>query len=90
MDPSRDGYQNMLDKLCRRRRWYEALGVLERVNSILINSSYQSSMIYISKIDPKLFQNSYHLGEDIDVVGNKELYYAEKSRPTTWRKAKGW
>jgi hypothetical protein len=47
-------------------------------------------MIYISKIDPKLFQNSYHLGEDIDVVGNKELYYAEKSRPTTWRKAKGW
>jgi hypothetical protein len=67
--------------------------VLERVNSI--NSSYQSSMIYISKIDPKLFQiamskNSYHLGKDIDVVGNKELYCAEKSRPTTWRKAKGW
>jgi hypothetical protein len=28
MDPSRDGYQNMLDKLCRRRRWYEALGCL--------------------------------------------------------------
>jgi hypothetical protein len=52
-------------------------------------------MIYISKIDPKLFQiamskNSYHLGKDIDVVGNKELYCAEKSRPTTWRKAKGW
>jgi hypothetical protein len=29
-------------------------------------------------------------GEDIDVVGNKELSYAEKSRSTTWRKAKGW
>jgi hypothetical protein len=28
--------------------------------------------------------------EDIDVVGNKELSCAEKSRPTTWRKAKGW
>jgi hypothetical protein len=27
-------------------------------------------------------------GEDIDVVGNKELYCAEKSRPTTWRKDK--
>jgi RIO-like serine/threonine protein kinase len=29
-------------------------------------------------------KNSYHLGKDIDVVGNKE------SRSTTWRKAKGW
>jgi hypothetical protein len=29
-------------------------------------------------------------GEDIDVVGNKELSCAEKSRPTTRRKAKGW
>jgi hypothetical protein len=28
--------------------------------------------------------------EDVDVVGNKELFYVEKSRPTTWRKAKGW
>jgi hypothetical protein len=35
--------------------------------------------------------NSYHLLEEgIDVVGNKELSYAEKSRPTTWRRAKGW
>jgi hypothetical protein len=34
--------------------------------------------------------NSYHLEEVIDVVGNKELSYAEKSRPTTWRKVKGW
>jgi hypothetical protein len=32
-----------------------SFGMLERVNSIIINSSYQSSMIYISKIDPKLF-----------------------------------
>jgi hypothetical protein len=29
-------------------------------------------------------------GEDIDVVGNKKLSCAEKSRPTTWRKDKGW
>jgi hypothetical protein len=29
-------------------------------------------------------------GKGIDVVGNKELSCAEKSRPTTWRKAKGW
>jgi hypothetical protein len=29
-------------------------------------------------------------GEDINVVGNKELSCAEKSRSTTWRKAKGW
>jgi hypothetical protein len=53
--------------------------VLERVNSI--NSSYQSSIIYISKIDPKLFKfiiYSYHLGKDIDVVGNKELPCARK------------
>jgi hypothetical protein len=69
------------------------LWVLERVNSIFINSSYQSSMIYISKIDPKLFSivmSNTHiiLWEDIDVVGNKELPCAEKSRPTTWRKAK--
>jgi hypothetical protein len=34
--------------------------------------------------------DSYHLEEVIDVVGNKELSYAEKSRPTTWRKTKGW
>jgi hypothetical protein len=32
-----------------------SFGVLERVNSFFINSSYQSSMIHISKIDPKSF-----------------------------------
>jgi hypothetical protein len=37
----------------------------------------------ISKIDPKLFwivisKNSYHLGEDIDVVENKELILCRK------------
>jgi hypothetical protein len=84
----------MLDKLCRKKEMIWSFGVLEGVNSIFINSSYQSSMIYISKIDPKLFwiMSKTHIisGEDIDVVGNKELSYAEKSRPTTWRKAKGW
>jgi hypothetical protein len=93
MDPSSDGYQNMLDKLCRKRRWYEALGCLRKL--IQFNSSYQifndlypwftqsySSNYYVL--------NSYHLEEVIDVVGNKELSYAEKSRPTTWRKVKGW
>jgi hypothetical protein len=34
--------------------------------------------------------NSYHLGESIDVVGNKELSCAETTRPTTWRKTIGW
>jgi hypothetical protein len=73
---------------------YEALDVLERTNSIHINSSYQSYVIYISKIDPKLFLSyyiySYHLEQDIEVVGIKGLSCVEKPKPTTWRKAKGW
>jgi hypothetical protein len=80
MDPSSDGYQNLLDKLCRRRRWYEALGCLRE--SIPINSSYQSTMIYISKIDPRLFQiiisKLISSREDINVVGNKELILCRK------------
>jgi hypothetical protein len=34
--------------------------------------------------------NSYHLEESVDVVGNKESTYAETTKPTTWRKVKGW
>ena len=57
-------------------------GVLEGVNSILINSSYQSSNDLHIQDWPKVtsiycIQNPYHLGEDIDVVGIKELSCAE-------------
>jgi hypothetical protein len=53
-----------------------SLGVLEGVNSILINSSYQSSNDLHIQDWPKVtsiycIQNPYHLGEDIDVVGIK-------------------
>ena len=70
-------------------------GALEGVNLILINSSYQSSNGLHIQDCPKVTSiycilNSYHLEEVIDVVGNKELSYAEKSRPTTWRKVEGW
>jgi hypothetical protein len=57
-------------------------GVLEGVNSILINSSYQSSNDLHIQDWPKVtsiyrIQNSYHLGKDINVVGNKESSCAE-------------
>jgi hypothetical protein len=71
-----------------------SFGMLERVNSIFINSSYQSLMIYIQDW-PEVILNcyildSYHLEGNVDVVGNKESSYVEKSRPTPWRKVKGW
>jgi hypothetical protein len=59
-----------------------SLGVLEGVNSILINSSYQSSNDLHIQDWPKVtsiycIQNPYHLGEDIDVVGIEESSCAE-------------
>jgi hypothetical protein len=39
MDPSSDGYQNMLDKLCRKRRWYEALGCLRESIQFLLTQA---------------------------------------------------
>jgi hypothetical protein len=70
----------MLDKICRRRRWYEALGCLKE--SIQFKSSCQSTMIHISKFDPRLFQNIMSKiissREYIDVVGNKELILCQK------------
>jgi hypothetical protein len=80
MDPSSDGYQNMLDKLCRRRRWYETLGCLRKTIQLTQAINLQWS---ISKIDPRLFWiiiSKTHIisGKGIDVVGNKELSYAEK------------
>jgi hypothetical protein len=60
-----------------------SFGVLEKVNSIFINSSYQSyNDLYIQDW-PKVILNyyiwnSYHLGKDIDVVGNKEIPCAKK------------
>jgi hypothetical protein len=56
MDPSSDGYQNVLDKLCRRRRWYETLGCLRELIQLLSTQAINLQMIYIFKIDPKLFQ----------------------------------
>jgi hypothetical protein len=46
------------------------------------HSSYQSSMIYIHDWTKVIFSNcyvlnSYHLEEDIDIVGNKELSCAK-------------
>jgi hypothetical protein len=53
MDPSWDGYQNVLKKFCRYPKMIWSFGVLERFNSILI-SSYQSYIDYYFKIGPKM------------------------------------
>ena len=39
MDPSSDGYQNMLDKICRNRRWYEVLGCLRKSIQFLLTQA---------------------------------------------------
>jgi hypothetical protein len=44
MDPSRDGYQNMLDKLCRKKRWYEALGCLKESIQFLLTQAINLQM----------------------------------------------
>jgi hypothetical protein len=59
-----------------------SLVVLEGVNSIPINSSYQSSNDLHIQDWPKVtsiycIQNTYHLGKDIDVVGIEESSCAE-------------
>jgi hypothetical protein len=77
MDPSRDGYQNMLDKLYRKNRWYEALGCLRESIQFLLTqainlqwSTYpRLSQGYFKLLCLKLISSQ----EDIDVVGNKEL-----------------
>jgi hypothetical protein len=60
----------------------------------ILTQAINLTMIYIFKIDPKLFLSyyiySYHLEQDIEVVGIKGLSCVEKPKPTTWRKAKGW
>jgi hypothetical protein len=84
MDPSRDGYQNMLDKLCRKKRWYEALGCLrESIQSSLTQAINLQWSTY-----PRLTQGYFKLLclklisslEDIDVVGNKELIPCRKAK----------
>jgi hypothetical protein len=55
-DPSSDGYQNVLDKLYRRGRWYEALGCLRKLIQFLSTQAINLQMIYIFKIDPRLLQ----------------------------------
>jgi hypothetical protein len=76
MDPSRDGYQNMLDKPCRKRRWYEALECLRELIQFLLTQAI-NLQDWPKVISIYYIQNSYHLGESIDVVGNKGLSYAE-------------
>jgi hypothetical protein len=82
MDPSSDGYQNMLDKLFRKRRWYEALECLRKSIQFLFNSSYQSSMTYIQDWPKVIFELLYlkliSSPEDTNVVGNKELIPCRK------------
>ena len=57
------------------------MGCLRELIQFLSTQAINLQMIYIFKIDPRLFQhviqNPYHLGEDIDVVGIKELSCAE-------------
>ena len=57
------------------------MGCLRKLIQFLSTQAINLQMIYIFKIDPRLFQyviqNPYHLGEDIDVVGIKELSCAE-------------
>jgi hypothetical protein len=92
MDPSSDGYQNMLDKLCRRRRWYEALECLRKSIQFLLTQAINLQWS-ISMIDPRLFFKLLCL-KPISSRGkywccrNKELSCAETTRPTTWRKPK--
>jgi hypothetical protein len=77
MDPSRDGYQNMLDKLFRKKRWYEALGCLKESIQFLLTQVINLQW----STYPRLTQGYFKLlclklissWEDLDVVGNKEL-----------------
>jgi hypothetical protein len=82
MDPSSDGYQNMLDKICRRRRWYEALGCLRESFQFLLTQAINLQW----STYPRLTQGYFKLlclklissRRDIDVVGNKELILCRK------------
>jgi hypothetical protein len=72
-----------------------SLGVLERVNLIFFNSSYQSPIIYTQDwsqvISNYYILNSYHLeGRYWCCRKQRSIMCRKKSRPTTWRKAKGW
>jgi hypothetical protein len=46
----------VLDKICRRRRWYEPLGCLRKLIQFLSTQAINLQMIYISKIDPRSLQ----------------------------------
>jgi hypothetical protein len=70
-------------------------GVLEGVNSILINSSYQSSNdLHIQRLTQGYFNLLYSKlissREDINVVGNKESSCAEYQSLQHGGKIKGW
>ena len=57
------------------------MGCLRELIQFLSTQAINLQIIYIFKIDPRLFQhviqNPYHLGEDIDVVGIEESSCAE-------------
>jgi hypothetical protein len=82
MDPSSDGYQNMLDKTCRRRRWYEALGCLRDLIQFLLTQAINLQWSTYSRLTQGYFKLLYlkfiSSREDIDVVGNKELILCRK------------
>ena len=59
MDPSWDGYQNVLNKFCRYPEMIWSFGVLERFNSILI-SSYQSYIVYPLRLTQRWIELLYH------------------------------
>ena len=81
MDPSSDGYQNMLDKICRNRRWYEVLGCLGKSIQFLLTQAINLQW----SIYPRLTQGYFKLlclklissWEDVDVVGSEEILYAK-------------
>jgi hypothetical protein len=86
MDPSRDGYQNMLDKLCRR--WYEGLGCLRELFQFLSTQAINLQWSIYSRLTQSYFKLLYSKlilsREDIDVVGNKRLSYAENQGLQHW------
>jgi hypothetical protein len=55
MNPSRDGDQNMTDKLCREKEVIWSFGVHERVKPKFLTQVINLTIFYISKIDPKLY-----------------------------------
>jgi hypothetical protein len=59
MDPSWDGYQNVLNKFCGYLEMIWSFGVLEQFNSILI-SSYQSYIVYPLRLTQRWIELLYH------------------------------